>query len=147
MSRLDEVEKFNYLWHIVGNQLREEMYKPDYDNINGLTMVDLSIIQTIEQHTDIIFKDICRILKIPKSTLTSAVNRLEKKNLVKRKVSQKDKREYYLELTELGSQAQREHIMTEHTVFYQLLSGLSEAESKRFISLFTKAVKSNLKDV
>ncbi len=145
MSSLDDVKKLNYLWHIIGNQLREEMYKPDYNNINGLTMVDLSIIQTIEEHTDIILKDICKILKIPKSTLTSAVNRLEKKNLVKRKVSQKDKREYYLELTELGSQAQREHIMTEHTVFNQLLSGLSEVESKRFISLFSKALKSSLK--
>ena len=145
MSSLDKVKELNYLWHIVGNQLREEMYKPDYNNINGLTMVDLSIIQTIEEHTDIILKDICNILKIPKSTLTSAVNRLEKKNLVKRKVSQKDKREYYLELTELGSQAQREHIMTEHTVFNQLLSGLSEVESKRFISLFSKALKSSLK--
>lgn len=145
MSSLDDVKKLNYLWHIIGNQLREEMYKPDYNNINGLTMVDLSIIQTIEEHTDIILKDICKILKIPKSTLTSAVNRLEKKNLVKRKVSQKDKREYYLELTELGSQAQREHIMTEHTVFNQLLSGLSEVESKRLISLFSKALKSSLK--
>lgn len=145
MSSLDDVKKLNYLWHIIGNQLREEMYKPDYNNINGLTMVDLSIIQTIEEHTDIILKDICKILKIPKSTLTSAVNRLEKKNLVKRKVSQKDKREYYLELTELGSQAQCEHIMTEHTVFNQLLSGLSEVESKRLISLFSKALKSSLK--
>lgn len=145
MSSLVEIKKLNYLWHIVGSQLREEMYKPDYNNINGLTMVDLSILQTIEEHTDIIFKDICQILRIPKSTLTSAVNRLEKKNLVKRKVSQKDKREYYLELTELGSQAQREHILTEHAVFSQLLRGLSEAESKRFISLFSKALKTQSK--
>lgn len=143
MSSVDEVKKLNCLWHKVGRQLREEMYKPEYRNISGLTMIDLSILQTIEEYPNLIFKDICSLLGLPKSTLTSAVNRLEKKDYVKRKVSQNDMRKYGLELTEIGKQAQQEHIMTEHVVFNKLLNGLSDAEAKRFLSLFSKGLENN----
>lgn len=138
---MDKVKELNTLWHKVGNQLREEMYKTEYKSINKLTMIDLSILQTIQQNPNLIFKDICTILGLPKSTLTSAVNRLEKNGLVKRRVSEKDMRKYSLELTKKGNEAQQEHIMTEHVVFNQLLNGLNDAESKSFLSLFSKALK------
>ncbi len=141
MTKIADINEFNRLWHRVGSQLREEMYKSDYATINRLTMIDLSLLQTIEEQPNLIFKDICRTLGIPKSTLTSAVNRLEKKGYVKRKALQKDMRKYGLELTEMGKQAQREHIMTENVVFGNLLDGLSDAEVQQLLFLFEKGTK------
>lgn len=138
---MDKVKEMNALWHVVGGQLRDEMYKAKYQYINKLTMVDLSILQTIEQNPNLIFKDICTLLGLPKSTLTSAVNRLEKSGLVNRKVLESDKRKYGLELTETGKKAQHEHITTEHVIFQKLLNGLSDSESEVFLHLFSKALK------
>lgn len=141
MSNMNNVTKMNALWHIVGVQLRDEMYKEDCKNISSLTMIDLSIIQCIDRNNDIIFKDICEMLSIPKSTLTSAIKRLEKKALVVRIPSLKDKRESYLELTDLGKQAQREHLLSEERVFRRFLDGLNNNDEDKYIELFAKAIE------
>lgn len=133
-----EVEKLNYLWHIVGDQLKEE--KAKYPLVSGLTMTEMSILQIIESNPKIIFKEICAGLGFPKSTLTSAVNRLEEKGLVKRNSSSRDKRAYYLELTPTGMQAQRAHVLVEHTVFEKLLSNLDGGEVETLIALIFKGL-------
>lgn len=140
MSRT-EIEKLNYLWHIVGNQLKEEMSNEKYSYITGLSMVEMSILQIIEKNPKIIFKEICTQLGLPKSTLTSAVNRLEKRGLVKRNPLQQDKRAFFLELTASGFEAQREHVLIEYVVFERLLQGLEEQEEKTFVALLSKALK------
>ena len=46
--------------------------------------------------------------------LTSMIDRLEKKNLIKRAISTKDRRSYKLELTEEGRKTQVEHDKFDH---------------------------------
>lgn len=140
MSSL-EIEKLNHLWHMVGNKLRVEMSSKKYPNIAGLSMVEMSILQLVEQNPQIIFKEICSQLGLPKSTLTSAVKRLEERGFVTRTPTQRDKRSYYLELTPNGFQAQKEHILIEHTVFERLLQGLEKKETETFIALLAKALQ------
>lgn len=141
----NKINEFSILWHIVGQALRDEMYREDYSNINSLTMIDLSILQTIDLNPDIIFKELTALLKIPKSTLTSAVKRLEKQNYVIRTQSKEDGRVFHLSLTSKGKTAQNEHLETEYVIFKNLLSGLKEVDQDEFINLFKKAL-SNFKE-
>lgn len=138
---METILKFSDLWHQVGSQLRDEMYKPGYDLINNLTMIDLSIIQMIEEYDDIIFKELSNTLNIPKSTLTSAIQRLEKQGYVTRRKSEIDGRQFHLSLTDKGSKAQEQHLETEAAIFGSLLSGLTPEDRELFVNLFAKAIE------
>lgn len=137
----ERVKKVDDLWHRAGMQLKEEMSNTKYSDIAGLSMADRSILQIIEKNPQIIFKEICAQLGLPKSTLTSAVNRLEKKGLVTRNASVQDKRAYFLQLTESGMHAQQEHLNIEYAVFEKLLQRLSDREADTLIRLLSKALK------
>lgn len=78
---------------------------------------------------------------MPKSTLTSAVKRLEQKGYIKKECSLCDKRAYNLKLTSLGYQAQEEHRNIELFVFEKLLCTLNDEERKHFLLTFNKAIR------
>lgn len=104
----------------------------------GLTTIEVTIIDLVSKYPDIILKDIISMLHIPNSTLTNAINRLEKKELVKRIISEKDKRSYGLQLTDKGKQAEELHIMYEKELFKRILSPLTTKEREDFIFILNK---------
>jgi DNA-binding MarR family transcriptional regulator len=138
---IDKIKKLNDLWHIVSMRMKTEMNSGKYPVILGVSIVELSILQVIENCPNCMMKEISSQLELSKSTLTSAMNRLESKGLVKRNPCIDDKRAYNLELTEMGLQAQQEHRNIEYAVFEGILQELSVAESNIFISILSKALK------
>lgn len=60
--------------------------------LEGTTVLEVNILKIVQKNPDIILREISEFLKIPSSTLTSAVNRLEKRNLIKRIISERDLR-------------------------------------------------------
>ena len=103
-------------------------------------MIELSILETVERYPNCMMKKVSELLGLPKSTLTSAVKRLEAKGYLRRSQSDSDKRAYNLELTEWGVQAQTEHREIEKSIFENLLQQLNTEETSIFLKLFTKAV-------
>jgi DNA-binding MarR family transcriptional regulator len=75
----------------------------------GVNTLDAAILTMAEKTPDIILHDISSVLKLPGSTLTSAVDRLEKRSFVNRIINRRDRRSFGIELTELGEQACEEH--------------------------------------
>ncbi len=57
----------------------------------------------VAKKSDIIMKDICTSLDMPKSTLTNMVNRLERKGYLNRTISRRDLRSYGLALRARGT--------------------------------------------
>lgn len=136
---MDRAKELNELWHTIGMRMKNEMCSGKYPAILGVSMVELSILEVIERYPLCIMKKVSGELNLPKSTLTSAIKRLEEKGYVKRNHSTIDKRAYNLELTEWGMQTQKEHRDIEMSIFQELLQQLNTHEVDVFLELFMKA--------
>lgn len=136
-----QVNELNILWH---RMLMESNYKDiesKYSNIQGLSTNELAIIRIISEKEEVIIKDILEILNIPKSTLTSIIDRLEKRNLISRAISKRDRRSYKLELTEKGKIVQDDHIKFEEEVYGKIIVSLDTYEEREdLLKLIRKIV-------
>lgn len=135
---IDQTNEIIDLWHEVNMRMKIEMSSGKYPMLPGISIVELSILQVVENHPSCMLKEISNQLNLPKSTLTSAINRLETKNFVKRTLCKADKRAYNLELTPDGLQAQIEHRKIENNVFSELLQNLTTQDRTIFLNLFFK---------
>ncbi|NRY59180.1 MarR family winged helix-turn-helix transcriptional regulator [Clostridium beijerinckii] len=125
-----QIDEFNILWH---RMLFESNYKDieaKYTRIKGLSDNEISIIRIISEKEEVIIRDIIEILNIPKSTLTNMIDRLEKRNLIRRSISKRDRRSYKLELTEEGKKAQEEHIKFEEEIYGKIMISLDTYEER-----------------
>ncbi len=111
----------------------------------GITSNELSIIQFVRSNPDNVIKEVSESLTIPGSTLTSAIDRLEQKNLIIRTVSKKRRHSFGLKLTEEGLKLSSEHDLAERQVWIKLLSKLdNDKDREMLIKLITTIVsKSN----
>ena len=136
-----QIEEFSELWHEMMKKSNFRKVEEQFPRISGLTTIEISIISIVSKNPDVILREICTYLDIPKSTLTNAVDRLEKRNYLNRIISKRDKRSYGLELTAEGHLAQKEHIDFEYTVYGRLLNTLdTEEEKQELFKLFRKIV-------
>lgn len=136
-----QVNELNILWH---RMLKESNYKElmeRYPNIHKLNTNEISIIRIISEKEEVIIKDILEVLDIPKSTLTSMIDKLEKCDMVCRAISKRDRRSYKLELTEKGKLVQDEHIKFEEEVYGRIITSLENYEEREaFLRLMKKIV-------
>ena len=104
-----------------------------------MTTVEMGIIHLISEHPDYIMRDIIENLELPASTLTSAVNRLEKRGYLQREIAPQDRRSFRLVLTPLGEKAQERHLASEEILFSTVLACLDTPEERdTFMSLLEK---------
>jgi len=134
-----QINELNVLWH---RMLTESNYKDiesKYTNIQGMNTTELAIIRIISEKEDVIIKDIIEVLNLAKSTLTSIIDRLEKRNLIVRTISKRDRRSYRLELTEHGKMVQDDHIKFEEEVYGKIITALDTYEEREeFLKLIRK---------
>lgn len=108
------------------------------EKLGELAQIDLHILKIIADDPSVILKDIVTRLDIPSSTLTSAINRLEKRGLLQRLISQRDRRSYGLELTPLGWEIKREHEKVDRMLTDKVLEALASEEAHTFVELLNK---------
>ncbi len=109
------------------------------DALDGISPMDLHIIRMTHENPDVILKDIRDDLQIPQSTLTSAIDRLEKRGLVKRIISGRDRRSYGLKLTKKGRVTSDEHNRIDREGSRLILEALGdETEAERFIDMLSR---------
>lgn len=136
-----QVNELNILWHRLMVEANYKDIEAKYPNIQGLSTNELSIIRIISEREEVIIKDILEALDIPKSTLTSIIDRLENRNLISRAISKRDRRSYKLELTEDGKIAQNEHIKFEKEVYGKIMISLDTYEEREdFLRLIRKII-------
>lgn len=125
-----EIEKLDEVYHALVVSMQktsEELWK---DKLKGISTVEISILSIIERKPDVILKEITQILGMPASTLTNAVDRLEKRGLLTRVISKRDRRSFGLALTEDGQLAQQEHRQSEAIFLKKILSAYDTAEER-----------------
>ncbi|SKC80951.1 MarR family winged helix-turn-helix transcriptional regulator [Maledivibacter halophilus] len=142
---MDEIKAIDEIYHEIVFASQRGDIGIFTDKLKGVTTIEISILEIIHKNPDIILREIVNILGIPNSTLTNAINRLEKRNLVNRTISKRDKRSFGLELTQEGKLAQKEHKNGEKLLWQKLLNPLEKEERTVFLRCLRK-IANNLKE-
>lgn len=141
-DREKQLEEFCGLWKLFSNSSNEDKIREEFPRIYKLTTMEIGIITIVYSSEDVILREISMELDIPKSTLTSAIDRLEKLNYVNRVISKKDRRSYGLKLTKEGCEVKNEHLAFEKKLYGYLLNSLDTNEEREmFLQLLRKIVK------
>jgi DNA-binding MarR family transcriptional regulator len=102
---------------------------------------DKRVLTLVAARQDIILRDIREALGMPNSTLTSAADRLEQRGLLKRVISQRDRRSYGLELTPGGHAYIALQDKAEQEFALRILQILDTDEERRsFVDILSKVV-------
>ena len=132
-----DVEDLNSAMHVL--MLRLNIARLDLwsDKLSGMGYLDLHALAYAEMHPDNTLSEIRDLLQVPQSTLTSIIDRLEKRGLARRALHPQDKRSYRIELTAKGLEIQQEHRRVERLIMRKILDALPNAEDRaRFVELF-----------
>lgn len=100
----------------------------------GYTNLDLHVLRMVHEKPDLILKEVRDRLELPNSTLTSVIDRLEKRGVMERTINRRDHRSYGLRLTEHGCALLAEHERVLHLMMERLLECLPPgAEPTAFV--------------
>lgn len=105
-----------------------------------LTPVQFATLDGLNQQPGIDQAGLAQLIDKDRANTGSVLDRLEQKGLVKRIVSEKDKRARTLSLTKDGLAMLKAVAPLVEQVQHEILPGLSDAEVQRFVSLAKKAV-------
>ena len=100
----------------------------------GLTAPQMLILQTLRDQGDAIISDVAHQISLSQATVTSILDRLEKRGLVMRERSQQDKRKVYACLTDAGNNLIRNAPMPLQDYFIRQFSDLQDWEQTQIIS-------------
>lgn len=106
--------------------------------ISDLSITEIHTIDAIGMYTERSMSEVAQILKITVGTLTTAINKLIKKEYVERKRIEEDRRVVLVKLTKKGKLAYRIHQKFHHDMVNTAIDGLSDKEEKILISSLNK---------
>lgn len=136
------IKKLDILIHSAYKHFKYSQTNLESQLLQGITSTELSVLSVTVEKPDIILKEISQRLDLPASTLTSAIDRLEQRNLIKRTISKRDRRSFGLELTEEGLKLHLEHEESEQLIWKKILSSLSNDEEREsFLFFLEKIIK------
>jgi DNA-binding MarR family transcriptional regulator len=108
---------------------------------SGLTTAQAHTIEMVGHSGAIKMKDLAEKIGITTGTLSVAVDRLEKKHLLRRTPHQTDRRAFLIELTPEGEACFREHHEFHLKMTRKIVSGLTASEQKTFVDVIEKILK------
>ena len=83
-----------------------DLHSRQLSKIAGLTAPQLLILQLLRQHTELTVGEVAQRVSLSQATVTTIIDRLEKRGFVKRERGSADKRKVYVYLTSLVSNHQ-----------------------------------------
>jgi len=134
-----EIDRLNHLLH---RKMIQDPFENHYPRLKELSSIEISILRILTEEPEAMPTDIARSIGVSKSTLTSAINRLENRAYIKREISPKDRRSFLLTLTEEGKLTQGEHLSFERELYIRLLGLMgNKDETALFLALAAKIVE------
>jgi DNA-binding MarR family transcriptional regulator len=138
VKRQDAVEQVNAAIHALLLKLNLTRLGQWSEKLEDIHFLDLHLLSHAEHRPDDTVGEMRRVLQVPQSTLTSMIDRLEKRRLVRRAIHPKDKRSFRIELTTAGQEVQREHRRVEKLIAGRLLDALPDDRARQqFVRLLT----------
>lgn len=108
------------------------------EELKGSSILDANILRLLKKNGELPIKKIGSALELPPSTLGSAIKRLEKNNLIERKINSEDLRSYLIGLTEHGDAVISNTRQGQRKLMEQLLSNLTETEQESFLDMLQR---------
>ncbi len=108
---------------------------------SGLTTSQAHTIEIVGHASSIKMKDLAEKIGVTTGTLTVAIDRLEKKELLHRKPHATDRRSYLIELTKKGDAYFKLHHNFHLKMTEEIVSGLTQEEQTAFASIIEKVLK------
>lgn len=139
-----QIDELKELAHVMLEKSNYKDLEERYSRIQQLSTNEISIIRIISEKEEVIIKDILEEVQVPKSTLTSMIDRLEKRDLICRAISNKDRRSYKLLLTEEGKKTQEEHVKFEQEVYGKIIASLDNYEEREMLLNLIKKIINNM---
>jgi len=124
-------EAFHKIWYAV------MFNRPDYKSeaIQKLSFIEMHLIGIAYDNPDLILKEIREYLKIPQTTLSSIIAKLEKQGIIKRVINHRDMRSFSLEVTDIGKEIRDTHKEHDFKQAEEVVFALEEDEREEFIRL------------
>ena len=99
---------------------------------------ELALLRTLVAEGPMITKELGGRFRVPVSTMTGLVDRMEKRGLVRRVPGRRDRRSIELEATPAGALALREHARGLEAIARGLLEALPERDQQALITILRK---------
>ena len=114
--------------------------RPDLfsEKLKGLSFIDLNVISISYEKPGLILKEIREYLKIPQTTLSSIVTKLEKLGLVERVITRRDMHSYSIKITDKGKGVIDEHRRIDINQARKVIMTLEGQERYDFVALIEK---------
>lgn len=136
MNIHDELKKeFSILMHEIIIKSRKMVENGEYSNLITLCDRDITILSCIKSKEDITAREISLLLSVPKTTIVSAVSRLDSRGYLIKVENEKDKREKFLRLTEKGIKTNNEHENYENIILDSLAGLWKQPNKEKLIEL------------
>lgn len=114
-------------------------YKNEYQhNTSGMLPQDMYILERVYFYGKISLKELSKQYKIPPSTLTGIIDRLEEKNLLSRQHSDTDRRSIELVVTPEGKKIVEAHLKEDKLFTAHFFGALSQEKRETFIALLSE---------
>lgn len=126
------------IWHEVLMNSSSEDEVAKYSDLMNRSPIEMQIILMAGTNKEFLLRDYANALHISKSTLTSIINRLEKKQYIHRTISNKDRRSYCLALEEKGEKFLKSYVSYQTDIGNKIISGLDENEKKQLVMILGK---------
>ena len=128
------VELFNDILQIEEHSLK-------YGPIADLSITEIHTIEAIGMYDEKSMSEVAQSLKITVGTLTTAINKLIKKEYVERKRIEEDRRVVLVKLTKKGKLAYRLHDKFHKDMVNTAIDGLDDKEEEVLVNSLTKLNK------
>ncbi|WP_167958807.1 MarR family winged helix-turn-helix transcriptional regulator [Anaerosporobacter faecicola] len=126
------------LLHEIMKKNKEIFDCGDYHNLVELCEQDITILAKLENRDHLTAKEISNMLDCPKTTIVTAVSRLEKRGYLKKIQSTNDKRAMYLVLTKKGRKTNKEHFAYESMILSALINRWNESDQKQLAEIIAR---------
>ena len=128
----EAVRKFNSLGHECNLELSDRL------GMSELQLNQLHYLKEIDRTVDMTFGKFAEILKVTKPSVTEIVNKLIKLDVVEKTQCIRDKRKFYIKLTEKGRNIARLPFLAEQRVVDIMVRVLDDEEIETFINIIKK---------
>lgn len=123
-----DIDAISRIHHKIYYKMLHSNFEDNYPMIKGLTPLEMGVLGVLSEFPNAMLKEITQRLAVPKSTLTSVIDRLERRGYINRAISKTDRRSFELLLTEDGKCAQQQHIESEQAAYKKLAGALDTRE-------------------
>lgn len=148
MSLIKDTIQLNTLpGHLIRllHQRAESLFHQEMGSLD-ITPPQFSCLITINENPGIDQKSVAKAIGLDGSTLGGVINRLEKRNLVKRSISTSDRRAHTLFITKFGEEVLTTAIPRVLNTQKILLRAISQNEQTELLKIVNKITQNNSSD-